>query len=168
MGVVRKILKKFKKPKQYTFIYCPKCKNEMVSNGHAIEDNDGIIKYKCSQCGNISFWDFAHFPVPYLITCANCKYLKMNNDGSSFCDEKDCSLDTLDKFEYKLSENEQTETMFDEVIDILDKWKFILGQRAGRELWIDKPTSVQEEDLANFNLDLEAVRSFIMKKEARE
>lgn len=97
MGVVRKILKKFKKPKQYTFIYCPKCNNEMVSNGHAIEDNDGIIKYKCSQCGNISFWDFAHFPVPYLITCANCKYLKMNNDGSAFCDEKDCSPDTLVK-----------------------------------------------------------------------
>lgn len=50
---------------------------------------------------------------------------------------------------------------FDEVMDILDKWGFILGQRAGRELWIDKPVKVQEEDLANFNRDLEIVRSFI-------
>ena len=52
-------------------------------------------------------------------------------------------------------------TTFDEVMDILDKWGFILGQRAGRELWIDKPIKVQEEDLANFNRDLETVRSFI-------
>ena len=52
-------------------------------------------------------------------------------------------------------------TTFDEVMDILDKWGFILGQRAGRELWIDKPTNIQEEDLANFNRDLEKVRSFI-------
>ena len=97
MGVVSKIFEKFKKPKQYTFICCPKCNNELVSNGHEIEDNDGIIKYKCSKCGNITFWDFTHFPVPYLITCANCEYLKMNNDGSAFCDEKDCSPDTLVK-----------------------------------------------------------------------
>ena len=60
------------------------------------------------------------------------------------------------------------ETTFDEVIDILDKWQFILGQRAGRELWVDKSSAVQEEDLANFNRDLETVKSFIMKKEARE
>lgn len=52
-------------------------------------------------------------------------------------------------------------TTFDEIMDILDKWGFILGQRAGRELWIDKPTNIQEEDLANFNRDLEKVRSFI-------
>ena len=50
---------------------------------------------------------------------------------------------------------------FNEVIDILDKWQFFLGQRAGRELWMDKPTAIQEEDLANFNRDLETVRSFV-------
>ncbi len=50
---------------------------------------------------------------------------------------------------------------FNEVMDILDKWQFFLGQRAGRELWMDKPTKIQEEDLANFNRDLEKVRSFV-------
>lgn len=50
---------------------------------------------------------------------------------------------------------------FNEVMDILDKWQFFLGQRAGRELWMDKPTKIQEEDLANFNRDLDTVRSFI-------
>lgn len=49
---------------------------------------------------------------------------------------------------------------FNEVIDILDKWQFFYGQRAGRELWMYKPTKIQEEDLANFNRDLETVRSF--------
>lgn len=52
-------------------------------------------------------------------------------------------------------------TTFNEVMDILDKWQFFLGQRAGRELWMDKPTKIQEEDLANFNRDLETVRSFV-------
>lgn len=50
---------------------------------------------------------------------------------------------------------------FNEVVDILDKWQFFYGQRAGRELWMDKPTKIQEEDLANFNRDLETVRSFV-------
>lgn len=52
-------------------------------------------------------------------------------------------------------------TTFEEVIDILDKWGFLLGQRAGRELWIDKPEEIQNQDLADFNRDLETVRSFI-------
>lgn len=43
-------------------------------------------------------------------------------------------------------------------IDILDKWEFFYGQRAGRELWADKPTEVQNEDIANFCRDLGLVR----------
>lgn len=43
-------------------------------------------------------------------------------------------------------------------IDILDKWEFFYGQRAGRELWADKPTEVQNEDIANFRRDLGIVR----------
>lgn len=56
-------------------------------------------------------------------------------------------------------------TTIDEIMDILDKWQFILGQRAGRELWVDKPTEVQNEDLANFNRDLEKVRSFVVERD---
>ena len=43
-------------------------------------------------------------------------------------------------------------------IEILDKWEFFYGQRAGRELWADKPTEVQNEDIANFCRDLGLVR----------
>lgn len=50
---------------------------------------------------------------------------------------------------------------FEEIMDILDKWDFMLGQRAGRELWADKPRHVQDIDLADFKRDLETVRSFI-------
>lgn len=46
----------------------------------------------------------------------------------------------------------------DRVNDILDKWEFFYGQRAGRELWADKPTEVQNEDIANFCRDLGIVR----------
>lgn len=46
----------------------------------------------------------------------------------------------------------------DRAIEILDKWEFFYGQRAGRELWADKPTEVQDEDIANFCRDLGLVR----------
>ena len=43
-------------------------------------------------------------------------------------------------------------------IEILDKMEFFQGQRAGRELWAEKPTEVQDEDIANFCRDLGLVR----------
>lgn len=46
----------------------------------------------------------------------------------------------------------------DRANEILDKWEFFYGQRAGRELWADKPTEVQNEDIANFCRDLGLVR----------
>ena len=45
-----------------------------------------------------------------------------------------------------------------EVFDILDKWEFFFGQRAGREVWGDKPNAVQEQDIADFNRDMKIVR----------
>lgn len=46
----------------------------------------------------------------------------------------------------------------DRAIEILDKMEFFQGQRAGRELWADKPTEVQNEDISNFCRDLGLVR----------
>lgn len=43
-------------------------------------------------------------------------------------------------------------------IEILDKWEFFYGQRAGRELWAEKPTEVQDKDIADFCRDLGLVR----------
>lgn len=47
------------------------------------------------------------------------------------------------------------------ILDILNKFSFILGQRAGRELWLDKPEKVQDEDLSNFNRDIEYIKNYI-------
>ena len=51
----------------------------------------------------------------------------------------------------------------EKAIEILDKLSFFGGQRAGRELWNDKPREVQDEDIANFNRDIEYLRDFIRK-----
>lgn len=59
-------------------------------------------------------------------------------------------------------------TTFNEIMDILDKWEFFLGKRAGRELWMDKPTQIQDQDLTNFNRDLETVRSFVNLLRSKE
>lgn len=48
-------------------------------------------------------------------------------------------------------------------IEVLDKLSFFGGQRAGRELWNDKPRDVQDEDIANFNRDIEYLRDIIRK-----
>lgn len=47
------------------------------------------------------------------------------------------------------------------VMDILNKWEFFYGQRAGRELWGDKSKEVQDKDISDFNRDLETVRCFL-------
>lgn len=51
----------------------------------------------------------------------------------------------------------------DRIMDILDKTQFFMGQRAGRELWGDKPTEVQNCDIAQFNRDINAIREYIMQ-----
>ena len=48
-----------------------------------------------------------------------------------------------------------------EVFEILSNWEFFYGQRAGRELWADKPKEVQDQDIANFNRDIETVKNWV-------
>lgn len=48
-------------------------------------------------------------------------------------------------------------------MEILEKLSFFGGQRAGRELWNDKPRVVQDEDIVAFNRDVQWLRDFIRK-----
>ena len=48
-----------------------------------------------------------------------------------------------------------------EIFDILDQFHMFQGQRAGRELWGDKPKAVQDRDIANFNRNLQTIRNYI-------
>ena len=47
------------------------------------------------------------------------------------------------------------------VFDILDKIEFFQGQRAGRELWNDKPKEMQDKDIADFIKDINYIRSYL-------
>lgn len=57
-------------------------------------------------------------------------------------------------------------TEYEEVIDILDKWEFFYGQKAGRDLWADKPYDIQMKDLIAFDRDINKVRDFVNKHNA--
>lgn len=46
-------------------------------------------------------------------------------------------------------------------LDILDKFNFFGGQRAGRELWNEKPVDVQNEDIENFVKDVVFLKDLI-------
>lgn len=54
-----------------------------------------------------------------------------------------------------------SEITTNEVLEILDKIEMFQGQRAGRELWADKPTEVQDEDIENFNRDIGKIRKYV-------
>ena len=93
--------------RQTGFVYCPKCRNELVSSDSFVEDIDGIVKYECDRCGNVSFWDFAYYPVPYLRTCAkDCEHFYEDQFGPAYwCEHRlKCDPDTMVKFEQRKEE----------------------------------------------------------------
>lgn len=49
----------------------------------------------------------------------------------------------------------------EKVFDILNKFEFFQGQRAGRELWNDKPKEVQDKDISDFIKDINYIRSYL-------
>ena len=49
----------------------------------------------------------------------------------------------------------------EKVFDILSRWDFFFGQRAGRELWTDKTREMQDKDIVDFNQDMRAVRKWV-------
>ena len=67
MNIFKIFKRKPKKPKQYTFCYCPNCKNELIGSDSFDKEDDRYVYYTCSKCGNKSKWDFISFPVPVLI-----------------------------------------------------------------------------------------------------
>jgi polyhydroxyalkanoate synthesis regulator phasin len=50
--------------------------------------------------------------------------------------------------------------------DILAKLDFFGGQRAGRELWFEKPVDIQDEDIRNFSNDVAFLKDFIDRQKA--
>lgn len=73
---------------QSTFIFCPKCSIEMVSNDYCIKDAD-LVYFDCENCGNKSDWNFDIAPVPMLLR---------SDDGQSEI-----------KHEFNLKDDEQNE-----------------------------------------------------------
>ena len=49
----------------------------------------------------------------------------------------------------------------EQAIEILDRFDFFQGQRAGRELWNEKPFEVQEQDIYNFARDVSLLKGYI-------
>lgn len=52
----------------------------------------------------------------------------------------------------------------EKALDILQKLDFFYGQRSGRELWNEKPTDVQNEDIDNFKRDVAFLEGFINRQ----
>ncbi|MBQ2747820.1 MAG: hypothetical protein IJF28_05050 [Firmicutes bacterium] len=50
--------------------------------------------------------------------------------------------------------------------DVLDKFEFFGGQRAGRLLWFNKPADIQEKDIGGFNRDIDFLKAFINRQRA--
>ena len=55
---------------------------------------------------------------------------------------------------------------FAKAIDICEKLDFFGGQRAGRELWFEKPVDVQDIDIKQFVEDVAFLKDFINRQKA--
>ena len=49
----------------------------------------------------------------------------------------------------------------EQAIDILEKFDFFQGQRAGRELWNDKPKDIQDKDIDYFSRDCRLLIEYV-------
>lgn len=82
-----------------------------------------------------------------------------NLDGRGKSDAEEVAFDfdrAIEALEKQIVKPQKSE-----VLEILDKMEFFQGQRAGRELWMDKPEDLQEQDLQNFNNDLQKIREYV-------
>lgn len=55
----------------------------------------------------------------------------------------------------------------EQAVDIISKFEFFYGQRAGRELWFNKPREVQDEDVKNFSRDCVLLLEYVLNTEDR-
>ena len=62
--------------------------------------------------------------------------------------------------------NKLTDNEIIKAWDILAKLDFFGGQRAGRELWNEKPVDVQNEDIKEFIKDIEFLKDLINRLQA--
>ena len=47
------------------FSWCPVCKEDLCSNDSFLSDIDEV-RYRCSNCGTYSYWNFDIAPAPIL------------------------------------------------------------------------------------------------------
>lgn len=67
-----------------------------------------------------------------------------------------------------MTDNKLTDEQIIKAVDILEKMDFFGGQRAGRELWFDKPADVQNEDIKKFSNDVAFLKEFINRQKAEK
>jgi hypothetical protein len=60
-------------PKQYTFCYCPECRNELCGSRGVLDEtsyvkhfDDHTVHYRCKKCGLETRW-FFDAPVPFML-----------------------------------------------------------------------------------------------------
>lgn len=59
-----------------------------------------------------------------------------------------------------------TDNEIKKALDVLDRFDLFGGQRAGRELWNEKPVDVQNEDIENFVKDVVFLKDLINRLQA--
>lgn len=55
------------KPRQSTWCYCPKCKEDLCSSDSLVMDDYDRVEYVCTNCGHWSLWNFDIAPCPILM-----------------------------------------------------------------------------------------------------
>jgi hypothetical protein len=75
---------KLRKPKQYTWCWCPRCKQDLCSNGSFLSDDERGVRYHCNVCHHDSTWyfdDIAPFVIDGKYQCPTPVIHGDMNDG---------------------------------------------------------------------------------------
>lgn len=100
----------------------------------------------------------------------NCEFYDNNkcsiNDKNNLCDCQNnrliCSKIVAKTLTEEVRKQKEIEEMAREkVYDILNKFEFFQGQRAGRELWCDKTKAVQDQDISDFVEGINYIRAYL-------
>ena len=79
----------------------------------------------------------------------------------SLIDCEGCAFYLYEMLGYRKLPEDSVSTSKAKVFDILNKFEFFQGQRAGRELWNDKPKEVQDKDIADFVKGINYIRDYL-------
>lgn len=109
---------------------------------------------------NMIMFDTQQQAEDYLDKIKKCKYYSTDYMLGGMCKRCSSFKQAMPEIAFCAGMCEHYEKF--DPLDTLNKFQMFQGTRAGRELWGDKPLEVQNDDLKNFNRDIDKLKDCLI------